>query len=71
MRCVGNDSVKSLFEEHQRGLANGHALWMATMLELWHERHVEGNAPDITPTRTMRGARPPVVVESPAATAAA
>jgi asparagine synthase (glutamine-hydrolysing) len=62
---LGKWKMRRLFEEHQRGIANGHALWMATMLELWHERWVEGAAPPIEPTRTMRDARPPVRVLSP------
>lgn len=68
---LGKWKMRRLFEEHQRGIANGHALWMATMLELWHERYVEGTAAPIVPTRTMVGAKPAVRVASPQASAAA
>jgi asparagine synthase (glutamine-hydrolysing) len=62
---LGKLKMRRLYEEHQRGLDSGHQLWMATMLELWHERHVEKTAPAIEPTRTMRLAKPPVVVDTP------
>jgi asparagine synthase (glutamine-hydrolysing) len=68
---LGGWKMRRLFEEHQRGVPNGHALWMATMLELWHERYVERTADPVVPTRTMRGAKPAVRVATPAASAAA
>ncbi len=65
---LGRLKMRRLYEEHQRGLAHGHQLWMATMLELWHARHVDKTAPAIEPTRTMRAAMPAVTVATPAPT---
>lgn len=62
---LGRSKMRRLYEEHQRGLPNGHPLWIATMLELWHERHVAKSAPAISPTRTMRAAKPAVFVATP------
>jgi len=62
---LGPLKMRRLFEEHQRGISNGHSLWMATMLELWHERYVSGTASAVEPTRTMRTAKPAITVQAP------